>query len=472
MINVYEGIKGVKKVKSLQPEDLTSNASNLGALPSGVTVLLTESHVEFSVALEGKRATDDVFWLGFHFSASFQKFQKVFSKSLPNLTFEQTSALLHKSLISQFEDPYASPLYITGANGSKAYWTVSLADHPNVIYGHIPLHRSDSYHTLQAYPILSLEGDMQVIIGTDIDRNQLYPAYPKIDACYTQTLHNIDPILQTLKWSANVIPTIKTSPSPSGSSAAPAAPQTSEQLITKNQFDLEKLARWFLKKFNPVNPLTFVYGMSFYKKGSAKTIDMITLKTSPNGKTFVVNLVQTFRLTPSLDFFKDLDGQKRFEEENLPTYMSQMSELEKDCQTIKNLVPSTSVSIYNPFFDRHYMRTNKCPAPLTVESSFLASHPMHSSTSSSSSQTHEVESPRTPQASSSTSTSTSATTTPRSKQQQHQHHSSSKDATHLPSPTQSQGHGTTQTVSPSINVDQALLAQVIGQWIKEHNCHL
>ncbi|EFA76496.1 hypothetical protein PPL_10264 [Heterostelium album PN500] len=77
MINVYEGIKGVKKVKSLQAEDLQSSASNLGALPSGVTVLLSKNHVEFSVTLEGKRhQTDDVVWLGFHFSATFQKFQK------------------------------------------------------------------------------------------------------------------------------------------------------------------------------------------------------------------------------------------------------------------------------------------------------------------------------------------------------------------------------------------------------------
>ncbi|EFA76494.1 hypothetical protein PPL_10262 [Heterostelium album PN500] len=266
---------------------------------------------------------------------------------------------------------------------------------------------------------------MQVIIGTDIDRNQLYPSYPKIDSLYTQTLYNIDPILQNHKWSANVIPLAKSSTSSSpelqqqqttnnNNNNNNNEQQQQQQLLTKNQFDLEKLARWFIKKFNPVNPLTFVYGLSFFKKGSSKTIDMITLKSSPSGKSFVVNLVQTFRLQPQLDYFKDQEDQRRFESENLPAYTKLFTDLEHDCQTIKNLVPSTSVSIYNPFFDKHTRRTAKIPSPLTVESSFLLNNnnnnnnnlqtpPTTTSSSSSSSNTTntsqqqslESESPRT-----------------------------------------------------------------------------
>ncbi|EGG15435.1 hypothetical protein DFA_10270 [Cavenderia fasciculata] len=374
MINVYEGIKGVKKVKSLSNEDI-QNATQLGSLPSGVTVLLTKSHVEFSVALEGKRQqTDDVVWLGFHYSSSFQKFQKLFAKSLQNPSFENIQALLHKTLTTKFEDPYSSPLYITGTNDSKAYWTVSLPD--KSIFGHIPLHRSDSFHSLQSYPIIHLEfSDMQVIIGTDLDRNQLFPSYPNIDTLYTQTLRNIDPIFSQHKWSSTVIPSIKSNEdnnqNNNNNNNNSSSSSLQKTFLNKNQFDLEKLSRWFLKKFNPVHPLTFVYGVSFYKKGVTKTIDMMTLKSSTSGKSYIVNLVHTFRLSPQLDYFKDTEAQKSYEIENLPKYIASFSDLERDCQIIKNLIPSTSVSIYNPFFEKHTHRKSNIPSPLTLESTFF-----------------------------------------------------------------------------------------------------
>eukprot|EP01133_Synstelium_polycarpum_P012073 gene12073-14125_t len=411
MINVYEGIKGVKKVKSLSSEDMLTG-SNLGAMPSGVTMLLSKTHVEFAVTLEGRRPqTDDVLWLGFHFSGSFQKLQNI--RKLTKRNIRDT-------------------IYTDTFNGTKAYWTVSLPDNPQRIFGHIPLHRADSYHSLQSYPILYLEGDMQVILGTDLDRNQMYPSYPAIDTLYTQTLRNIEPILAPHKWSVTVIPTAKPS----------ATPSATDAYLTRNSFDLDKLSRWFLKKFNASHPLTFVYGLSFYKRGGAKTIDMLTLKSSPTGKTYIVNMVHTFRLSPHLDYFKDGEVARQFESENLARYTSDFAALEAECTTIKSLVPATSVSIYNPFFDKFARRTLKCLQPLTIESKFLTQPVSASTTTPSSSSstttttTSDVTSPRKPPARSST------PTTPKSS---------------IPSPV---------TTAPAA-VDTNLLASIVGQLLAQ-----
>ncbi|EGC28658.1 hypothetical protein DICPUDRAFT_159885, partial [Dictyostelium purpureum] len=339
-----------------------------------------------------------------------------------------------RNLVTKFEDPYSCPLYITGSNDSRAYWTIL---HNNSIIGHIPLHRSDSFHSLQSYPVLYLENDIQIVIGTDLDRNQIFPSYPNVDTLYNSTLRNIDTVFSQNKWSATVIPVIKqneddpqqsesqqTSPAPSPNSSGSnipttlspstssnsvsnvAAPSSSKkkfdlyakQLLSKNQFDLEKLSRWFIKKFNSSSPLTFAYGVSMYRKSNTKTMDLLTLKTLQTGKTYIVNLLHTFRLTPSLDYFKDPYIQKSFELSNLPQYTQKFSELEKDCQIIKTLFPTSSISIYNPFFDKYVKKTFKFYSPLTLESSFIISHPNLSnglSTATSSSSSKEKEQPHT-----------------------------------------------------------------------------
>ncbi|EGC31056.1 hypothetical protein DICPUDRAFT_83024 [Dictyostelium purpureum] len=355
-LNVYEGTKAVRKVKSLEEE---AQGTNLGVLPFGVSILLSKNHVEFTVTLEAKKSNNETVWLGFYFSSSFLKFQKIFKKtngSIDNLSYENISSILHRNLVTKFEDPYSCPLYITGSNDSRAYWTIL---HNNSIIGHIPLHRSDSFHSLQSYPVLYLENDIQIVIGTDLDRNQIFPSYPNVDTLYNSTLRNIDTVFSQNKWSATVIPVIKqneddpqqsesqqTSPAPSPNSSGSniptslspstssnsvsnvAAPSSSKkkfdlyakQLLSKNQFDLEKLSRWFIKKFNSSSPLTFAYGVSMYRKSNTKTMDLLTLKTLQTGKTYIVNLLHTFRLTPSLDYFKDPYIQKSFELSNLPQY--------------------------------------------------------------------------------------------------------------------------------------------------------
>ncbi|KAF2072662.1 hypothetical protein CYY_006022 [Polysphondylium violaceum] len=405
-LNVYEVNKAVKKVKSLSTEDL-STGSNLGVLPLGISVLLSQNHVEFTVILEGKKSSE-VVWLGFYFSGSFLKFQKIFKKSIENASFENIEKIIHKSLITKLEDPYSCPMYITGSNDSKAYFTIS---NSNTVLGHIPLHRSDTFHTLQSYPILYLENDIQVVIGTDLDRNQLFPSYSKVDTSYSSTLRNIDTIFSQNKWSATVIPVIKeeeslspptsttvptptstanpTTPTPASPNETPATTTPTptntnnsgpKSLLTKNQFDLEKLSRWFIKKFNSTSPLTFVYGVSLYRKSTQKTMDLLTLKTLSTGKTYIVNLVHTFRLTPSLDFFKNSEMQKNFENEHLSQYLTSFTNLEKDCQAIKTLFPTSSISIYNPFFEKHTRKVLKCSLPLAIESTFFASN--HSISSS------------------------------------------------------------------------------------------
>ncbi|KAN0019755.1 hypothetical protein ACTFIU_002977 [Dictyostelium citrinum] len=403
-LNVYEGTKAVRKVKSL--EDESSQGTNLGVLPFGVSVLLSKNHVEFVVTLEAKKSTNEPVWLGFYFSSSFLKFQKIFKKSngpLIDIGYENISAIIHKNLVTKFEDPYTCPLYITGTNDTRAYWTIFTN---NQVVGHIPLHRSDSFHSLQSYPVLYLENDIQIVLGTDLDRNQLFPSYSKVDTLYSSTLHNINSTFSQNKWSATVIPLIKESSSSSSSSSSTTtttnetasndstiSPSVSndsisnssgsntskfdlyaKQLLSKNQFDLEKLSRWFIKKFNSTSPLTFAYGVSMYRKSNSKTMDLLTLKTLQTGKTYIVNLLHTFRLIPSLDYFKDSDVQKNFENDNLPQYTQKFLDLEKDCQTIKVLFPTSSISIYNPFFDKYIKKTYKFYQPLTLESSFFSSN--------------------------------------------------------------------------------------------------
>ncbi|KYQ92420.1 hypothetical protein DLAC_06399 [Tieghemostelium lacteum] len=406
-LNVYRGNKGVKKVKSLTDID---EATNLGVLQFGVTVLLSKTHVEFTVALEGKRqSVNDVVWLGYYYSSSFLKFQKIFKKSIENVNFENISSIVHNSLVAKLEDPYSSPLYIIGNSDSRASWNLSFKD----VSIHIPLHRSDSFHTLQGYPVIYMENDIQILIGGDLDRNQLFPSYPKVDSLYTQTLHNIDSVFSQNKWSVTVVPKVSAStppPQPTCSTTSvEEESQNAKYLLSKNQFDLEKLSRWFMKKFSASQPLTFVYGASLNRKGVYKTLDLLTLKTLQTGKTYIVNLVNTFKLSPNLDFFKDQEVQKEYENSNLLSYIQNFNELEKDCQNIKILFPGNvnssnlncstgslssstssggsatssgsttattgSVSIYNPFFDKYSKVTLKVPPPLTLESSFLANTP-------------------------------------------------------------------------------------------------
>lgn len=81
--------------------------------------------------------------------------------------------------------------------------------------------------------------------------------------------------------------------------------------------------------------MTFAYGVSMYRKSNSKTMDLLTLKTLQTGKTYIVNLLHTFRLIPSLDYFKDSDVQKNFENDNLPQYTQKFLDLEKDCQVSK-----------------------------------------------------------------------------------------------------------------------------------------
>jgi hypothetical protein len=93
----------------------------------------------------------------------------------------------------------------------KAFWQVIDTDSANSssteIVGFIPLHRTDIFHNLKSYPIISFEGEQtRVVLGSNLDRNHLFPLYPEVDALYMTTLKKLYALFKSQKWCCVVLP--------------------------------------------------------------------------------------------------------------------------------------------------------------------------------------------------------------------------------------------------------------------------
>lgn len=102
----------------------------------------------------------------------------------------------------------------------KAFWQIVHPENPDEVLGFIPLHRTgraamlkyfnmsiELFHTLNSYPIIFMEGEQTtVLVGSDLDRNHLYPMYPEIDTLHMQTLKQLYSLFKSQKWCCVVLP--------------------------------------------------------------------------------------------------------------------------------------------------------------------------------------------------------------------------------------------------------------------------
>jgi hypothetical protein len=95
----------------------------------------------------------------------------------------------------------------------------------------------------------------------------------ELDDLYTLTLHQLCSLFKDQTWNCMVVPKRKRSDYfISFDFVRPTSSGSLDKDFTK------ELAKQLLKAFPQIHPLTFASGVSFYKKGSIKDVDMISLR--------------------------------------------------------------------------------------------------------------------------------------------------------------------------------------------------
>eukprot|EP01112_Ceratiomyxa_fruticulosa_P008163 TRINITY_DN2109_c3_g1_i1.p1 TRINITY_DN2109_c3_g1~~TRINITY_DN2109_c3_g1_i1.p1 ORF type:complete len:514 (+),score=135.37 TRINITY_DN2109_c3_g1_i1:119-1543(+) len=337
-VSVYECIRGVKRVSTLQKEDIT-NGSKLGVLPAAVSLLVSDKHLEFAVVLEGKRGQESApIWMGFHFYGQLENIQRCFRKKITDL--QNIAELIHSSLVSKLSEPYSCPILVIGENSNKAFWQVSVEPNYSDILGYIPLLRTEFFHTIKSYPIIFSEGgdNIGVIVVGDVDRNHLLPQSPNLDAAFTKLLQKLGDLFGDQKW-WYVLEGIRNEKK-----------EKKEKNICPPH--LEYICKWIIKKAEKSSSPTLVGNASIWRKGVVKDVQLVTLATSESGKSHFVFLIQSITILQSLQQALSENGvdinDEKIDNENVDDVLD---DIVNEMKAIKNLTHQ-GTAIYNPFFER------------------------------------------------------------------------------------------------------------------------
>jgi len=189
--------------------------------------MLGEKHLELTVILDTKgitRATSGSRWFGFYFCGTVASVEKCFQKKYHNL--KSIFNLVEAGFTKSNNEPYSSPLLVIGdmigssenpSATNQAFWQVRSEDQSKVV-GFIPLfHRTDVFHTIPDYPLVSFERNptaedshgMILSLCTNVDRNNLpfsrtIPSPLELDELYNATLHQATTFLKSEKWRMQV----------------------------------------------------------------------------------------------------------------------------------------------------------------------------------------------------------------------------------------------------------------------------
>jgi len=207
------------------------------------------------------------------------------------------------------------------------------------------LHRTELFHTLNSYPIIFLEGEQTtVVIGSDLDRNHLFPMYPEIDALHMQTLKQLYSLFKSQKWCCVVLPEQAGYESNSSSSQAKdnkSKDRSDISMVTTSlsrKLDLVNVASWLSKR----DSLTLVNSLSIWRKGNVKDVDLLTISTSPSGRSHVLHVLHSFTLFPYFCTNSEISG---FDMDKCKLVFDKLVD---DIKELKALT-ANGTCIYNPF---------------------------------------------------------------------------------------------------------------------------
>eukprot|EP01119_Soliformovum_irregulare_P017245 TRINITY_DN5095_c0_g1_i1.p1 TRINITY_DN5095_c0_g1~~TRINITY_DN5095_c0_g1_i1.p1 ORF type:complete len:402 (-),score=81.00 TRINITY_DN5095_c0_g1_i1:95-1216(-) len=187
----------------------------MGGLPCGVSIRLSQDHMEFCVVLDTLNPSSDrpakkkesSRWFGFYFAGGLKSLEKCFKKK--HHDFESICHHVQANLNQKPSDPYSCPLLVTGEGdqSQQAFWQVSSLDEPSKAIGFIPLlHRSDVFHTIKQYPLISFEAERdpaavwgsqcqgtRMTLWSSVDRNKTFDEPSRqLDGAYTQLLYTVN----------------------------------------------------------------------------------------------------------------------------------------------------------------------------------------------------------------------------------------------------------------------------------------